>query len=159
MQTALQATPQKQSTTNDHQEAGVPVGWTIKRTDGSEILVVAPSGNGTHLAGTGTLAARLLYELAATLIGQAAGPRCTCHARSAAGDGDVRGLQPAESLGLAQLTLTGKQIRQLVAIEAGADDEVTIAFAGPQAPFGAGIYACGTARRGAAPVPLFDREG
>lgn len=43
-------------------------GWTVKPAEDNEILVVAPNGNGTHIADKGSLANRILYQLASALI-------------------------------------------------------------------------------------------
>jgi hypothetical protein len=43
-------------------------GWSIERAENDEILVVAPTGNGMHVANQGTLAQRLLYELAQAAV-------------------------------------------------------------------------------------------
>lgn len=43
-------------------------GWTIKKADGDEVLVVAPNGNGSHVQNKGSLVNRVLYQLASAII-------------------------------------------------------------------------------------------
>jgi hypothetical protein len=43
-------------------------GWTIKKAENDEVLVVAPKGNGAHIANKGALANRILHQLAGALV-------------------------------------------------------------------------------------------
>lgn len=40
-------------------------GWTVKPAEDNEIIVITPNGNGTHIADKGSLANRILHQLAA----------------------------------------------------------------------------------------------
>lgn len=43
-------------------------GWTINRAEDDVVLVVAPNGNGSHIQNKGSLANRILFQLANAII-------------------------------------------------------------------------------------------